>query len=213
MPRFIKVLLARFFAFIPIKHKFRIIHKLNLFGKSTSKSGPGSSLEATFEVRKHLPTLIQRYNIKSVLDIPCGDALWISTLFTDIIEYTGADIVPTLLSKNRVRYPGINFIQLDATVDVPDKVDLILCRDLLVHLNLEHAKRVFNNFKSSKSTYLLVTNFPNTSTNLELSGIWRPLNIQLEPFNQSHFLERLNENCQEAGGAFKDKELVLLKIN
>lgn len=45
-------------------------------GNSESKSGGGSTISSTTTLRHFLPIFFQKYNIKTILDIPCGDYNW-----------------------------------------------------------------------------------------------------------------------------------------
>ena len=55
---------------------FTLIHNKKMFGKSTSVSGPGSTLESAFELRKAIPELINENKKNSIADVPCGDLTW-----------------------------------------------------------------------------------------------------------------------------------------
>ena len=52
---------------------FTQIYKSNYWNDSESKSGTGSSLKSTENIRKELPLLLKEFKINSLLDIPCGD--------------------------------------------------------------------------------------------------------------------------------------------
>jgi hypothetical protein len=204
--------------FEPNGEYFSKIHKHKLFGRSDSASGPGSDLKATNAIRKVIPHLITSLDIKSVIDIPCGDMFWFSKLNLQDIDYIGLDIVPELISILRARYPEKHFDVLDATKTIPPKADLIICRDLLVHLTNLQAVAVIENFKKSGSKFLLTTSFTETKLNHELVvprvGVgWRPLNLAVEPFNLGSPLQVINEESDEGRGKFKDKSLVLWQLN
>ena len=133
------------------------------------------------------------------------------------VHYQGYDIVPDLVSDLRSRFPGKSFDLLDATEQIPQKADLILCRDLFVHLTTDQIHRALRNFESSGSKYLLATTFIDLSVNAELVvprlGVgWRPLNLAIEPFNLGEPIECINEDTDEGGGRYRDKALGLWKI-
>ena len=141
-----------------------------------SKSGAGSFLKNTKNVRNDLPDLLNKYDIKSMLDIPCGDMNWISKLNLNV-DYVGADIVPELIEENKRNYPDKNFKVLDVVNDPLPEMDLILCRDCFVHLPLEYIKLAIDNIRKSGIKYMLVTSFPiEFNKNISL-GKWRPLNM------------------------------------
>ncbi len=143
---------------MPDGQYFQDIYKQRLFGKSTSVSGPGSSLNATKVIREFIVELVGQYGIRTIADIPCGDLLWFRAMELKDLKYTGFDIVPELILELREEFPGQQFDIYDATSDLLGAYDLILCRDLLVHLTSEQALRVLDNFKKSGSTYLLTCN-------------------------------------------------------
>ena len=92
--------------------------------------------------------------------------------------------------------------------------DLILCRDCLVHFSLSDIHSALNNFKASQSRYLLTTTFTNLTFNQEIrTGSWRPLNLEIEPFNFPKPILVINENCTEGEMNYTDKSLALWDLN
>lgn len=211
--KFAKKILGRIYLVLPSRLKFGLIHSFSLFGVSDSKSGPGSDAIQTREIVSSLPELFKKYNVKSVLDVPCGDLNWMPNLFPFIEQYTGADIVSDLIVSNRLKFPGKDFIEVDVRKDSLKKYDLIFCRDLLVHLSNSDSQKVLSQFKKSGSKYLLVTSFTERKFNQELQGIWRPMNLELPPYNLINIIEILNEKCTEANGQYLDKSLILVPLN
>jgi len=204
--------------FVPDGQYFQDIYRQRLFGKSTSVSGPGSSMDATKAVRGSIFDLFDEFEIQNLVDIPCGDFLWFRAMEHKNLKYTGLDIVPELISELREEFPEHQFDIHDATSDCLGTYDLILCRDLLVHLTNEQALRVIDKFKKSGSTYLLATTFVNQKRNAELRvpriGVgWRPLNLAVLPFNLGSPIRTINENSSEGRGRYQDKSLGLWKLN
>lgn len=173
-----------------------------------SKSGAGSFLKNTKNVRNDLPDLLNKYDIKSMLDIPCGDMNWISKLNLNV-DYVGADIVPELIAENQRNYPDKNFKVLDVVNDPLPEMDLILCRDCFVHLPLEYIKLAIDNIRKAGIKYMLVTSFP-VEVNINISiGKWRPLNMKIEPFNLEA-IEIIQEN--EKYKRQYQKQLILVEL-
>jgi hypothetical protein len=192
------------------------IYERNYWGDSYSRSGTGSNLEQTRVLREELACLIHRWKIASILDVPCGDYFWMSHLKIDLPLYIGMDIVPKLIHENKRRYAAANrrFIEGDALTDALPKVDLIFCRDLLVHYCFKEIHKFIEAFTRSQATYLLTTNFPGLQKNTDvLTGDWRPLNLQLAPFHFPPPLDSFNEGCTEQGGDYGDKSLSLWKLS
>jgi hypothetical protein len=93
------------------------------------------------------------------------------------------------------------------------KAELILIRDCWVHLSYADIFSCIDNLKKNKIQYLLTTSFINLNLNKELDGIWRPLNLEIEPFNFPQPIQILNENCTEDNGNYSDKSLLIWEIS
>lgn len=168
-----------------MKEIFSEIYKHNLWGGAESVSGPGSSLYESQKLIDKLPLLFDLFEIKSILDAPCGDFHWMKHVPKHNIMYTGVDIVNELIKNNSYKYASkqICFTVKDIIEDELPAVDLIICRDGLVHLSFIQIKKAIENFKKSGSTYLLTTHFPLLAENRDIkTGEWRPLNFCLDPF-------------------------------
>jgi len=192
---------------------FTKIYQKNLFKGNESRSGPGSSLEQTEIIRKKLPDLINELKIQSMLDIPCGDFFWLKEVDLNFIQYTGVDVVDDIISSNNKKYAkqNRNFIKLDILEDDLPKVNLVLCRDLLVHFSFNDIKKAVNNIKKSQSKYLLTTSFPNLKQNNDIiTGEWRRLNFQIPPFSFPNPMKYILEKCTEKN--CPDKSLLLYQI-
>ena len=197
------------------KNIFTDIFNGNKFGGKDSISGPGSDLWQTRVIIKELPPLFRELRVSTLLDIPCGDFHWMNEVELDEIEYIGADIVKDLIKKNKKNYERktIHFKHLSLIDDKLPKVDLILCRDCLVHLPFKDIWQTLRNICLSKSEYLLTTTFPAREENRDiLIGQWRPLNLQLPPFSFPEPLKIMNEACKENAGAYSDKSLGLWQV-
>ncbi len=168
---------------------FEKIYQDNLWGDAESRSGSGSGLAATEKIRTGLLDTIQRLGVHSMVDAPCGDFYWLSTieLGRHLTSYWGFDIVPQVIARNKERWAtdNISFEAADLAKSIPPRADLILCRHLLIHLTLEDGLHVLRNFKNSGSQYLMITNQPQTERNEEIrfTGSYRPINLYLPPFN------------------------------
>jgi hypothetical protein len=186
------------------------------WGSEESQSGEGSNLEQTAQIREHIPRLLATLGTKSMLDAPCGDWYWMQHVDLGGVDYTGADLVTSVVESCQQRFetPDRRFVALDIVKDPLPKVDIILCRDCLVHLSYGFIFAALRNFRASGSTYLLTTTFPQQKRNLDIrTGDWRPLNLQKPPFNFPPPLELIDENCTQENGAFRDKSLALWRLD
>ncbi len=192
--------------------------KNNSWNSSESVSGTGSELEITKDLRISLQRFLKDFDIKSMLDAPCGDFNWMKEMDLEGIDYIGGDIVPDIINKNNELYDK-KFINIDITTDDLPKCDLILVRDCLVHLSNNNIFKFFENLKGSDIKYLLTTSFPNKKvgewrTNLSIQdGGWRPLNLIEPPFNLKDPIHIIDEKCKEEYPIYSDKSLVLYKVN
>src|ERR1035437_5438770 len=59
---------------------FRHPYRTNLWGGAESPSGPGSSLDQTARLQQALPELFHRFGVRTILDLPCGDAHWMAAI-------------------------------------------------------------------------------------------------------------------------------------
>jgi len=199
---------------------FSRIHKNNLFTGTESKSGAGSDFQQTEVVRKMIPMILKEFKIESICDLPCGDFNWMRLVDLNSIPYTGYDIQPELILELNTKYSTstYKFHRLDVVTEVPQKHDLVICRDLLVHLSYDDAKKALLNIKKSGSKFLLTTTFPNHKQNMNVIYTqkavgWYPINLEMHPFNLDVPLRLYNENCTEGAGEYADKSLVLYQIN
>ena len=194
---------------------FTDVYVGNKFRGRESISGPGSAINQTSVIVAELPKIFDDFGIHTILDIPCGDFHWMKHVRLESINYTGADIVAGLVQKNKQSYEkeNIQFCKLDLIRDRLPKVDLILCRDCLVHLSFKDTFGALQNVCASESTYLLATTFTGRQRNHDIAtGQWHSLNLEIAPFSFPPPLNTINENNTEGGEAYKDKSLGLWRV-
>jgi len=196
-----------------LSEKFKNIFESNEWGGSESRSGTGSSLDATKKLRMELPFLFLKYDIKSILDIPCGDFNWMKNLDLDTISYAGADIVEDIVLQNRWKYPNKKFLTLDIINDQLPIADLVFVRDCLGHLSEQNVIKAIKNIQQSGSKYLLATSFPSKQINYPiLDGQWHPINLTVLPFKLKP-IYLINEDCREAYPYYNDKSMLLFDLS
>ncbi|GHT85719.1 hypothetical protein FACS1894137_10360 [Spirochaetia bacterium] len=199
-----------------VKEIFTEIKEKNLWGSPKSVSGPGSEAKQIEKLIIDLSNLFKIKDIKSILDIPCGDFNWMKEVDLSGIEYIGADIVDGLINENIRKYENknIEFKVLDIITDKLPTVDLIFVRDCFVHLSYKNIFHAINNIKLSGCKYLLTTTFTNRHNNYDIiTGDWRPLNLCDKPFKFPEPEYVIVENCSELGGIFQDKSMGLWCID
>ena len=175
-----------------LKEKFSYIYSSRYWPSKESVSGPGSEIENTKNIREEILKLIDKYEIKKFLDIPCGDFNWIKNIVNKNFEYTGGDIVPNLINTNKEKFTqsNIKFIEINLIEDKLPYADLMLCRDCLIHFSNNNIKKFFNNFIKSEINYILITSYELNfekkilEYNYDINdGDFRPTFLMEKPFN------------------------------
>lgn len=192
---------------------FNEIYVKNSWGDQESKSGPGSRLDRTDKIRIALPRLLSKYDCQSLLDIPCGDFNWMKMLDLNI-EYIGADIVIDLIEHNIQEYQSElrQFRVANLLNEKLPEVDIILCRDCLVHFSTKDIRKALKNIKLSGSEYLLTTTFPKLRTNRNIvTGEWHKINLVNPPFLLPDPIEYIDDSYESPN--YFDKSLGLWKIS
>jgi SAM-dependent methyltransferase len=118
-----------------------------------------------------------------LLDAPCGDLNWISTLDLGGVTYIGVDTSEANLS--RARENAVLDVRRADIVDgrLPE-ADTVLCRDFLQHLPNAMAQRALDNLASTGARWLLATSFDNEA-NADIADVggFLPLNLTAPPFD------------------------------
>lgn len=195
---------------------FENIWTRNRWGDPESRSGTGSNPRQTEHLRKELPALLEILEIRSLLDLPCGDFHWMKDVrLPEGLAYIGGDIVEQLVERNRSQYGSAarQFRTIDLMRDPLPVADLILCRDALVHFSYSDIFRALANFRRSGAEYLLTTHFSGDRTNHDIrTGQWRPLNLMKAPFHLPPPMLVIDERCTEGNGGYRDKCMALWRL-
>jgi hypothetical protein len=183
---------------------FTYYFNTNKWGNKESLSGPGSSFSATEKIRKHLPNLLNELKVHTILDAPCGDYYWFKLIsLPPDLEYIGGDIVNKVIDLNNKQFGNgqTRFIHLDILVDKLPEVEIWLCRDVLFHFSFNDVEKVFENLKNSRIRYFLSTTYPETNQNIDIeTGDFRPINLEIEPFNLPVPLIYLDDSSADQPG-------------
>lgn len=171
------------------KEIFTEIYKTNYWNDNDSKSGTGSSLKSTKNIRIELPLLIKNLKINSLLDVPCGDFFWFHKIINETnINYVGGDIVEEIINKNyKYENHKVKFKIIDLINDTLPESDLIFCRDCLFHFSYDDINKTFNNLKKCNFKYILITNHDFSDKKIKnddiTTGSFRFLDFYKAPFN------------------------------
>jgi len=180
-----------------------------------SASGPGSSLARTAELRPALAALLTRLGARSLLDAGCGDFNWMRAAELPVSRYIGVDVVPGVVARVRELHGGRGrrFLCRDVTFDRLPRVDVVLCRDCLIHFPDGDVHRAVANFRRSGSTWLLATTFESRPVNEPVVlGDWRTVNLEAPPFGFPPPELALDDIPAQHGDAYLDKRLGLWRL-
>ncbi|CAE8584757.1 unnamed protein product, partial [Polarella glacialis] len=152
---------------ISLQHKFDAfgtVYHSNLLGGFSSLSGARADPwhpMARLAINA-LSKVLARYDIRSVLDIGCGDMAWMRYWLEEnpLVTYVGADITPFCLAVNFRRFPKMQFIQTDVSnltgIEVlPQGCDLVLAKDVFNHMVLPDAVNAIRRVIGTRPRFLL----------------------------------------------------------
>ena len=210
-------IIIRKLVFDTIYHsKHWVHHSKNLKKEHISISGPGSNLNKNGENTNTvmLKKIIKKYKIKSIIDVPCGDFIWMEKVMNKNkkLKYLGIDIVQNLIENNKKNYKNknINFKSLDIFEIKSLKkfnYDLIICKDFFIHCCFEDIKNLISKIKNSKIKYLLCDNHTKLEKNTDIViGKHREINLMKFPFNLKKPIFKYLE-CKVS-----NREVLLFKI-
>lgn len=183
---------------------FTKIYNKNRWNSAESRSGPSSTLRRTENLRKELPRLLHKFDIKTLFDAPCGDMNWMRVLLKEVdVHYIGGDIVEPLIEQHQAD-PELNkrgrFMLLDLTRDPLPAADMMLARDFLFHLSFADALAFMRNFAASDIRYLLTTSHINNGkfqNGDNETPRWRWIDLFQPPYS---FPEDVLDKILDAGG-------------
>jgi glycosyltransferase involved in cell wall biosynthesis len=179
-----------------------------------SSSDPGSQRARTRGLQRELPKLLARLGVSTVLDLGCGDFNWMRDVELGVDLYTGVDVVFDVVLENRLRHggPRRRFLFRDLTRDPVPRADLVLCRDVLIHLPDDDLVHAMEAIIDSGARYLLASTFLSRTHNPPIAlGEWRPLNMRLPPLSMPPPRDWLVDTPSEHG--FDDKRLALWDLH
>ena len=176
---------------------FTEIYENHLWGAGETVSGDGSTLESSASLRDTLPRLLAELGAESLLDAGCGDFNWMKTVNLNGVRYIGIDVVEPLIRRNVELYGSESrtFLVADITKDWLLNADIALCRHCLIHLSNHQVCLALRNLKNIGAKYLLATTFPVVTSNADIwPGSFRPINLEIQPFNLPKPLRILHDS-------------------
>ena len=179
---------------------FNQIYRDNIWGDGKG-SGIGSDPVHVRPYTQFLQNFLQQNQIKSVVDLGCGDWQFSRELNLEGIEYLGVDVATSVIESNQKEFQASNvsFSVLREYSQLP-KSDLLICKDVLMHLGHEEVFKVIreafpkfrqilitsdvNPYSALGDAYLNARNMRQKMFNEDiLTGQMTPFDIRMQPYN------------------------------
>lgn len=140
-------------------------------------SGNGSALSYNRPYIDFLRQFIREKEIKSVVDVGCGDWRCGIAIYKDLdVQYTGYDVYADMIASHKHTYPAYNFIHQDGSKNAVS-ADLIILKDVIQHWTDADGIKMLKSLKG-KYKHALITNCGGKSpsgSHIVYTGCWRPL--------------------------------------
>jgi 2-polyprenyl-3-methyl-5-hydroxy-6-metoxy-1,4-benzoquinol methylase len=189
---------------VDLSHHFTETFITNAWNSNESVSGPGSEINSPLVqdciicIINFINQFLNNKETITISDIPCGDLNWINILLKEILEKTNCknikyyayDIVEKIGEKfnmmDKIDNVTYTFNVFNAVTDISVKADIILCKEMFIHLSHSHINSCLQNFKNSGSTFLVCSdsgNVENKDIEYSCFGECRHVSLMLPPFN------------------------------
>jgi len=181
-----------------MEEAFTRVYETSEWGNNNNKeyngsSGSGSTID--FNRSTYIPFIkkfIHDHDIKSVVDLGCGDFQCGKLIYDDLyVQYNGYDVYKKVIEYNSKIHPRpkYSFTHLDFCNNVESIVNAELCiiKDVLQHWSLDNIYKFLDYLVTSKKfKYILITNCCNQSCdNSEIKdGQWRQLSCDFLPLKK-----------------------------
>jgi SAM-dependent methyltransferase len=127
-------------------------------------SGAGSYGSVAEQYISTIVDFIQRNEIKSVVDVGCGDFSIGSRLVPHVERYVGLDVSSVVIHHNAARFANerIRFIECDATRDQLPSGELCLIRQVLQHLSNDDIQSIVSRTVMTYRFVIVTEHYPAT---------------------------------------------------
>jgi len=187
---------------------FTNIYKKDIWGSSGtgSKFGPDNKWYLK-ELRGH----IDKYGLKTIADIGCGDwEIFKHFIFKNDETYTGLDCVEFLINDLTTKYKthNINFLSQDVSTNIPSGYDIVILKDVIQHWTDEYIKHVLPKIiKNNKYVYCVngykfmrdPTKNDWTKRERDKKYHYHPISIDKDPLNiyKKHVIDIKHRRAKE----------------
>ena len=179
--------IARYRYLTECERAFSTIYEQGLWGRDASGrgiSGPGSTLAQGKAFVDYVQSFIDTHEILSIVDIGCGDWVLAQHIDWGDRDYLGVDVVASVIERNQDMHgtDKIRFVQLDGCSEALPAGDLLICKDVLMHLSNANIQHILA--QSKKFKYCIFVNDTVGANNRDMTaGGFRPLDLTRAPFN------------------------------
>lgn len=158
-----------------LKETFTEVYRTNCWGGKDGEicSGSGSLIKYAPKYRQLIQELVEKYKIKNVVDLGCGDFAIGKEILIDNVKYIGVDIVEDVIKRNAKEFSNdlTEFRCLNIVEDPLPEGELCLIRQVLQHLSNSQIRTVLKKCKQYR--FVLITeHYPVTKElipNLDIS--------------------------------------------
>ena len=129
-------------------------------------------------------------DILTILDVGCGDFKIGSRLTLTDKKYTGIDTSGIIIDFSKRKYTNKNhrFLHMDAVCDNLPEADLIIIKDVFIHLSFENIQKILNKINPYKHVIIQNDIYKKNMMNVDISnGDFRALDMRLSPFQNSGY--------------------------
>ena len=137
---------------------FTHVYEKNIWGNG---SGAGSSIKYNKKYIAFLEDFLVKKQIKSVLDIGCGDWQFSQAVRWGEAHYTGVDCVASVIDHNKRNFPTKDFHCYDSykwVNSIHNHYDLVILKDVLQHWSNENIITFLDALVDCDYKYILIVN-------------------------------------------------------
>ncbi len=170
---------------------FKTIYNENLWKNQESISGDGSTLKCATPYLNFLNGFLKEKNIRTILDVGCGDFNLMKHIDLRNVDYLGIDLIEDLINNNNSKFADknikFNHVKIHDFI-YNTQYDLILCKDVLQHWSNQSVMSFLKNIKNYK--YCLLINdyvnevYHNKNYNVDvLDSEYTVVDLTSNPYN------------------------------
>lgn len=156
-------------------------------------SGLGSLVSSTATYRYIVESFIRLNDVHTVLDLGCGDWQFSKLIPWDFydVSYLGLDLSQVIIKNNTETYGSerrqFKVIREPSEVLGLGRFDLVLCKDVLIHVPNSVANQYLDVFVAvARYALITVDAFPSDRINEDINiGDYRAMDLRKSPFSRN----------------------------